>query len=941
MHPNTSATKVAWFQNLGTAGFSQEKSLATMAHQGSYAVPRFCVFDANLDGITDVVVSDNYWSRFLLVRGLGNSSFAHQVTMYDEPNFGRFYGVAPHDVDGDGRLDIVYGENTDSLINNEGYHRISWLKNEYPAPVQGLQTIFNNSTCDDNNTPLDATDDRQVLHFKVTTIGNGAFSNRYVLYDELAQTALDTFLYDFMASYTLSPGSAGISNARSYSFRDLNNPDLKKAFNKPAIGNCSPEAPTAIGVNFFKATCDDSSTPTDPSDDRIKFELDAARYNGSNNSSGYSLNSNLGLPASHPNELNTGNYLFPDTFYLPDGSASIPGEVTITIQDQMNAGITKTIIFDNPGTCFSVPPPCPTDIYYTKQRQVDLFPITYPSCKVIEGSVTMRQSMLPGAQELENLDGFSNLEYIHGDFTIEETNLTDLNGLESLKKVGGDFLISGNHELQTLEGLNNLEEIGKSLSVYNSTSLSTLSGLDSLNQIGNDLSLRFAPILADLSSLQKLENINGSVWLQGLDSLRSLQGLDNISNIGSAAETFSGQLAILDCHSLESLDNLAGLESLSTLLLWENRQLKNLSGLQNLETIRTELSILQNPVLDNLDALSNVTSSLKVFFISDNDKLTQLDGIKNINLLSLIVFEISGSESLSGCSQPNICDYLNSGKFAFVEFNKFGCNSMNEIQSVCQVPLTAFLEGSTEICQGDSTELKITFDGLAPYSFTISANGTPLPTVITSENPYLIEVNPDIQSAYSLVNVSNELGIGLTGGTALILTHPLPDALINAPDTVCLGDTIIITASGGQDYVWSTGHSGSQIELLAESTKTYSVTVTDENLCSSITSKTIEVKECTVGTFSMGNDNESGNFHVFPNPLSKDDMLQIFLQNNFTGELKIEFSSLDGRVLKTVFAKKEKSIFMEHFSIDAVWPGQFIVRVTDGERSGARLVMRF
>ncbi|MBK7426326.1 MAG: hypothetical protein IPI60_04450 [Saprospiraceae bacterium] len=219
-----------------------------------------------------------------------------------------------------------------------------------------------------------------------------------------------------------------------------------------------------------------------------------------------------------------------------------------------------------------------------------------------------------------------------------------------------------------------------------------------------------------------------------------------------------------------------------------------------------------------------------------------------------------------------------------------------------------------------------------------------MPEIISSDNPYRMSVSPDSEIYYELISVSNELGDGLAGGSPFIGVLPLPLAMINAPDTVCLGDTLIITASGGQDYVWSTGHSGSQIELLAESTKTYSVTVTDENLCSAITSKTIEVKECTIGTFSWGNNNDSGTFQVFPNPLSKDEMLQISLENKYLGELKIEFSSIDGRVLKTVFSKKDKLIFTEQFRMDAAWPGQFIVRVTDGEGSGARaelVLLRF
>ena len=149
--------------------------------------------------------------------------------------------------------------------------------------------------------------------------------------------------------------------------------------------------------------------------------------------------------------------------------------------------------------------------------------------------------------------------------------------------------------------------------------------------------------------------------------------------------------------------------------------------------------IMNNPQIENLDALSNVKSTLKQFlYLEDNKLLANLIGIRNIKLDSLIQLEISGSESLSACSVPNICEYLDNGGQARIEYNKFGCNSSGEIQSVCEVPLTAYLEGGTFICQGDSTELIITFEGVAPYTFMLAENGNPLPAVMTSDNPFRI-----------------------------------------------------------------------------------------------------------------------------------------------------------------------------------------------------------
>lgn len=681
-----SLTKVAWYQNLGAAGFSAEKSLATMAHQGSYAVPRFCVFDANLDGITDVVVSDNYWNRFLFVKGLGNSTFAQATTVYDEPHFGNFYGVAAHDVNGDGKQDIVYGSDTDYLYNFNGYNRLSWLSNQHPTPAPALQIIYSNSTCHDNGTPLDATDDREVLRFKVVPIGDAAASGQFVLFDAAGQNPLDTFHYGAPAIYVFPPGSAGFTGYSQITFRDLANPDLKKLFFKQGVGTCSPDAPPGIGITHLKTDCDDAGTPADPSDDRVRIELTAALYKGTSGQNFYSLHSSLGVPASTFDDTNIGFYTFPEVFLLPEGSATASGQVTLTLRDQLDTGIVRELVFDNPGTCATTPPPCPFEIFYTKQSQIDLFPLTYPTCRSIGGTVTIRQSALPGAAPIENLNGFANLEIIRGNLNIEATLLQSLGGLQNLDSLGGDFNLLENSALQDFGGLNSLKYIGGSIWMYGAPALQTLDGLDSLTHLGVGLSLQMLPVLKNLHALQNLSEIPGSLRLVGCDSLASLEGLHRLKNIGAEGDSFSGQLVIADCPSLENLTGLGNLKSVSTLGLQNNAKLKNLSGLENLDTLRLGFGLAGNPALENLNALAGVKSVMQGnIILRNNDALTGLNGIGLLDFSMLQHLELSESAALSGCAQPNICAYLNGGGAATINTNESGCNSVAEVLAACTV----------------------------------------------------------------------------------------------------------------------------------------------------------------------------------------------------------------------------------------------------------------
>lgn len=86
-------------------------------------------------------------------------------------------------------------------------------------------------------------------------------------------------------------------------------------------------------------------------------------------------------------------------------------------------------------------------------------------------------------------------------------------------------------------------------------------------------------------------------------------------------------------------------------------------------------------------------------------------------------------------------------------------------------------------------------------------------------------------------------------------------------------------------------------------------------------------------------ENEVG-FQVFPNPVSADQPLQILLENDFLGTVKVEVLSLDGRVLDTFFEEKTSHGVTQSHPVTAA-PASFFVRVSDGKRSATQLVVKF
>lgn len=81
-------------------------------------------------------------------------------------------------------------------------------------------------------------------------------------------------------------------------------------------------------------------------------------------------------------------------------------------------------------------------------------------------------------------------------------------------------------------------------------------------------------------------------------------------------------------------------------------------------------------------------------------------------------------------------------------------------------------------------------------------------------------------------------------------------------------------------------------------------------------------------------------FEIFPNPISDGQPLQILLENDFLGKVKIEIFTPDGRIFS--FFEKEKTARRQVFEIENL-PKRtsFFVRISDEKSTATRLVSKF
>ncbi|PLW92083.1 MAG: hypothetical protein C0592_12635 [Marinilabiliales bacterium] len=141
-----------------------------------------------------------------------------------------------------------------------------------------------------------------------------------------------------------------------------------------------------------------------------------------------------------------------------------------------------------------------------------------------------------------------------------------------------------------------------------------------------------------------------------------------------------------------------------------------------------------------------------------------------------------------------------------------GCSDSASL-TVTVNPLPAIsISGTSSICNGDTTTLT-------------AANGTTY-SWSTLETTPSIDVNPTVDTWYYVTGTD---GNGCSNVDSIQVTvNPVPNAVIAGPGSICIGDTAILSASGGAGsytYAWNGGGSSANNQVNPVTSTTYYVTV--------------------------------------------------------------------------------------------------------------------
>ena len=153
-----------------------------------------------------------------------------------------------------------------------------------------------------------------------------------------------------------------------------------------------------------------------------------------------------------------------------------------------------------------------------------------------------------------------------------------------------------------------------------------------------------------------------------------------------------------------------------------------------------------------------------------------------------------------------------------------------------QVNAQVYHTYSVTICSGNSTTIGNPWPGATVFQW----NTTP------AQYTQQITVNPTVNTTY-IEHIYN--GTGLMGiDTFNIVVNPTPNGTVTPSQSICVGTTATLTATGGTNYLWSTGSTAASITVNPSNTTTYFVTITGSNGCSMTLNSTVTVNPIPNGT---------------------------------------------------------------------------------------------
>ncbi|MBK9283932.1 MAG: T9SS type A sorting domain-containing protein [Sphingobacteriaceae bacterium] len=207
------------------------------------------------------------------------------------------------------------------------------------------------------------------------------------------------------------------------------------------------------------------------------------------------------------------------------------------------------------------------------------------------------------------------------------------------------------------------------------------------------------------------------------------------------------------------------------------------------------------------------------------------------------------------------------------------------VHKMCQIPMNiGAINGTTLLCSGQTNIYSVTaVSGATTYSWNLAGgwSGSSTSTSISATSG---------SSGIFTVSAGNSCGFSLPQNIT-VSVNPTPSVNISGSNTLCLGASISLTASGANTYSWSNGATTAIVALNPIVTSTYSVIGTSSiSNCSNTAQTTLTVVTC-VGLIDR--NGLLGQLRVFPNPSGGE--FQIEYMDLM--DVKVEIQNIMGKIV--------------------------------------------
>lgn len=207
-------------------------------------------------------------------------------------------------------------------------------------------------------------------------------------------------------------------------------------------------------------------------------------------------------------------------------------------------------------------------------------------------------------------------------------------------------------------------------------------------------------------------------------------------------------------------------------------------------------------------------------------------------------FDVLVSENVSGSTvynQSGIIDTafvngLTAGDYTISITTQDGCMSDTTITINQPVPFVVDIQGDSVMCAGDSLQLSVA--GGVVYSWTNAGSFS----------------DPSLDTVWFTSSASELIFVEVTDATGCIAidslqmtVNSLPVITLSNDTTICVYDTIALTASGGVNYMWSpnseiSSQTGASVDVWPSTNTTYQVVVENAEGCLDSTQVNVSVQ---------------------------------------------------------------------------------------------------